>query len=185
MAYRKTEKVLAGIEERKTRVIWAASREIAKHGLEGLTTDGVADRAGFAAGLLYKYFPDKTELVNAVIAAQIKTQLDAMNEAAEAERYPLNALAQAVAVFYGLIPAPRMMNALMGSLAYRAAIRKALEELIKPAVDMSPRTRAMHAAAILGAVVASQELEAKPNDVVAFVLRAIGVPNAAASRVLA
>src|SRR4051812_33722682 len=117
MAYRKTEKVLAGIEQRKTRLLWAASREIAKHGLEGLTTDGVAARAGLAAGLLYKYFPDKVELVNAVVAAEVKTQLEAMAAAAEAEHYPLNALASALAVFYGLIPAPRLMNALMGSLA--------------------------------------------------------------------
>lgn len=185
MAYRKTELVLAGIEQRKSRMLWAAAREIAKHGLDGLTTDGVADRAGLSAGLLYKYFPDKSELVNAVIAAAIKTQLEAMMDAAKAQHYPLNALASALVVFYGLIPAPKMMNALMGSIAYRQAIRSALEVLLKPAVDMAPKARAMHAAAILGAVAASQELEAKPADVVAFVLRSLGVPNAAASRVLA
>jgi len=68
MAYRKTEKVLANLEARRNSILASAIDVIARSGMDGLTTDAVAARAGIAAGLMYKYFPDKTELVAAVFA---------------------------------------------------------------------------------------------------------------------
>ena len=41
----------------------AATRIIDKDGLEGLTTNRIAETAGISIGTLYQYFPDKAAIV--------------------------------------------------------------------------------------------------------------------------
>jgi AcrR family transcriptional regulator len=85
MAYRKTEKVLANLEARRNSILASAIDVIAKSGMEGLTTDAVAARAGVAAGLMYNYFPDKTELVAAVFAKLLARVAEALGVKREIE----------------------------------------------------------------------------------------------------
>src|SRR5258705_10485654 len=96
MAYRKTEKVLASLEARRNSILASAIDVIARSGMEGLTTDAVAARAGIAAGLMYKYFPDKTELIATVTAQLLARDIAAMRKAAAAEKDPVPALAAAI-----------------------------------------------------------------------------------------
>jgi AcrR family transcriptional regulator len=102
MAYRKTEKVLAQLEAKRNSLIAAAIDVIEKHGLDGLTTDLVADRAGVAAGLLYRYFPDKTELLAAAVAQCLERDLTAMKEASNTFGLPgaVSALASRLVLNY-------------------------------------------------------------------------------------
>src|SRR5258707_14208662 len=98
MAYRKTEKVLASMEARRNSILASAIDVITKSGMEGLTTDAVAERAGIAAGLTYSYFADKDELIAAVIAHLLARDVAAMKGAAGIEKDdPLQALAAAMA----------------------------------------------------------------------------------------
>ena len=59
----------------------------------------VAERAGIAAGTVYRYFPSKTELVGALIAAIAETEIGALRRAAEAAPGPVSALAASIATF--------------------------------------------------------------------------------------
>jgi len=44
---------------RRNSILASAIDVIARAGMEGLTTDAVAERAGVATGLMYKYFPTR------------------------------------------------------------------------------------------------------------------------------
>ena len=59
----------------------------------------VAERAGIAAGTVYRYFPAKTELVGALIASVSEREIAALRRAADAAPGPLSALAAAIATF--------------------------------------------------------------------------------------
>src|SRR6267154_4745113 len=100
MVYRKTEKVLAQLEARRNSIVASAIDVIAKSGMEGCTTDLVAKRADIANGLMYHYFPDKTELLAAVTAHVLARDIVAMQEAWMVERSPLAMLATALMVFF-------------------------------------------------------------------------------------
>ena len=54
----------------------AATRLLDKHGLEGLTTNRVAEVAGVSIGTLYQYFNDKTELLDALAERELKALTD-------------------------------------------------------------------------------------------------------------
>jgi len=92
MAYRKTEKVLAQLEAKRNSLIASAIDVIEKVGLDGLTTDLVCERAGVAAGLLYRYFPDKTELLAAVAIHLLNRDISAIRDAVEGNRKQSDAL---------------------------------------------------------------------------------------------
>ncbi len=58
----------------------AASQILQKDGEQGLTTNKIADQAGFSVGTLYQYFPTKEKIIQAMAIAaaeQVVKQLDA------------------------------------------------------------------------------------------------------------
>ena len=59
----------------------------------------VAERAGIAAGTVYRYFPGKTELVAALVESVAEREIAALRRAADAAPGPLSALAAAIATF--------------------------------------------------------------------------------------
>ena len=187
MAYRKTEKVLASLEARRNSILASAIDVIARSGMEGLTTDAVAARAGIAAGLMYKYFPDKTELIAAVFAKLLARDLEAMR--AVPDKDPLRALAAAIAVFYGVAMSP-LAPACAANPIYRRNIRDEFSRLIRAAVDdMEPAGVKLAAAATVGAIYAWAGTNARPQKLapgaILFVLRGLGVSDAVARKVLA
>lgn len=167
MAYRKTEKVLAGIEQRKAAILAAAIHIIGKHGMEALTTDNIATRAQVSVGLLYKYFPDMTEMRAAVIAQLLARDLETIRDAGSLEK-GIRAWAKNLAANY------RLMSAICALPGYRVTMRAELTKMI--------RATGAENAPILSAVVYGAVLEAastlRPRDeqtLVACVLRAVGV----------
>src|SRR5205807_859297 len=77
-------------------IIAAARAMAAESGMAAVQIAPVAARAGIAAGTVYRYFPSKTELVTALVAAVSERELDAVRRAADAAPGPLSALAAAV-----------------------------------------------------------------------------------------
>lgn len=181
MVYRKTEKVLAHLEARRAGIIAAAIDVIAKSGMEGLTTDAVADRAAIGVGLIYKYFPDKTELVAAVVAQLLARDLAAIREAigtrkrAEALDTGIRTYINRVVSNYALV------IQIATAPAYRDGIKREFRALIQSA-GISGRPF------ILDAVVAGAIWEAagsigpKGEDgLTATLLRALGAKEPAVS----
>jgi AcrR family transcriptional regulator len=189
MAYRETEKTRAQAEAKRNLIVASAIDVIAKVGMEGFTTDMVAARAGVAAGLLYKYFPDKAELLAAVFAHLLARDLAALRERTSAEKDPLNALAAAIAVFYTRLNWLHLVRAAMAAPIYEKGIRDEFERLIRAAVDASPKEVKWAARVTLGAIVGMTEAHGRDEErasmAVLFALRGIGVPNATARKVVA
>ena len=101
MAYRRTEKVARRLAARHEAIIAAARGLAAEHGMAAVQVAPVAERAGIAAGTVYRYFPSKNDMVSAIVDAVSQRELAAMREAADAAPGPLSALAAAIATFAG------------------------------------------------------------------------------------
>jgi AcrR family transcriptional regulator len=123
MPYRRTENVVRRQAERHAAIVAAARALAAEGGMRAVQIAPVAARAGIAAGTVYRYFPSKTELVAAVVAAVSERELAAVRAAADAAPGPLSALAAAVTTF-----AAR-------ALARRRLAWAIIAEPVDPAID--------------------------------------------------
>src|SRR5712691_11409500 len=99
MAYRRTERVLQRLAARHDAIIAAAPAIAAESGLGAVQIVPVAERAGIAAGTVYRYFPAKTDLVGALIEAVSEREVAAVRRAADAAPGPLSALAASLMTF--------------------------------------------------------------------------------------
>src|SRR5215510_11302668 len=99
MAYRRTERVLQHLATRHEAIIAAARAIAAEQGLGAVQIVPVAERAGIAAGTVYRYFPSKADLVAALIESVSARELAAFRAAADAAPGPLSALAAGLVTF--------------------------------------------------------------------------------------
>src|SRR5215207_25906 len=99
MAYRRTERVIQRLAARRDAIVTAARALASEQGMDAVQIVPVAERAGIAAGTVYRYFPSKTDLVTALVAAVSERELAAMRAAADAAPGLLSALAAAVVTF--------------------------------------------------------------------------------------
>jgi AcrR family transcriptional regulator len=99
MPYRRTEAVVRRLEAREQAILAAATALAAEGGMAAVQIAAVAERAGIAAGTVYRYFPSKTELIAELIAAVAGRELAAMQAAGDAAPGPLSALAATIASF--------------------------------------------------------------------------------------
>jgi AcrR family transcriptional regulator len=99
MAYRRTERVIRRLAARHEAIIAAARALAAESGMGMVQIVPVAERAGIAAGTVYRYFPAKIDLVRALVTAVAEREIGAMRRAADAAPGPLSALAAAVVTF--------------------------------------------------------------------------------------
>jgi AcrR family transcriptional regulator len=99
MAYRRTERVLQHLAARHDAIIAAARAIASEQGLGAVQIVPVAQRAGIAAGTVYRYFPAKTDLVQALIEAVSAGEIAAFRKAADAAPGPLSALAAGLVTF--------------------------------------------------------------------------------------
>src|ERR1044071_1221037 len=84
MAYRRTENVVRRLAARHDAILAAAAALAAEAGINAVQIAPVAERAGIAAGTVYRSFPFKTDLVAALFAAVQERQIGAMQSAAYA-----------------------------------------------------------------------------------------------------
>src|SRR5437870_12004785 len=91
MPYRRTENVTRKLAARHAAILDAARDLAAEGGMAAVQIAAVAQRAGIAAGTVYRYFPSKTELVAGLVEALSLAEIEALRRAAEAAPGPLSA----------------------------------------------------------------------------------------------
>jgi AcrR family transcriptional regulator len=99
MAYRRTERETARLAARYDAIVEAARALASESGLGAVQIVPVAERAGIAAGTVYRYFPSKDDLVAAVVSATAEREVAAIRAAAAAAPGALSGIAAAIAVF--------------------------------------------------------------------------------------
>lgn len=206
MPYRRTERVIERLAARRDDILAAARAVAAAQGLAGVQIVPVAERAGIAAGTVYRYFPAKADLVAALLEQVSGQEVAAMVKAAAAAPGPLSGLSAAVTTFAGrALRQRRLVFAVLSEpvepdiepqrRACRRAITDVIEGCIRTAVAtgrLPEQDTRIGADAILGALVAaligpSASIDADPakqkdavQAMVLLVLRALGVVDARA-----
>ena len=99
MPYRRTDRVVRRLAAREQAILEAARALAVEHGMAAVHIAAVAERAGIAAGTVYRYFSSKSDLIAELIAIVAAHELDAMRQAADAAPGPLSALAASIATF--------------------------------------------------------------------------------------
>jgi AcrR family transcriptional regulator len=167
MAYRRTEKVVRRLAARHDAILDAARALAAEGGMAAVQIAAVAERAGIAAGTMYRYFPGKTEMVSALVTAVSEAELAAVRRAADAAPGPLSALAATIATFAARALARRRLTwAALAEpvdpevdpvrLAYRKALAGEMETRIRACLTarhLPEQDAALAAPALLGALI--------------------------------
>ena len=99
MPYRRTENVSRKLAARQAAILAAAAALAEESGIGAVQIVAVAERAGIAAGTVYRYFPAKTDLIAALVAAHAGAEMAALEAAGNAAPGPLSALAATIAAF--------------------------------------------------------------------------------------
>jgi AcrR family transcriptional regulator len=204
MAYRRTENVVRRLAARHDAILGAAAALAAEAGINAVQIAPVAARAGIAAGTVYRYFPSKTDLVAALVAAVSGREIGAMRRAGDAAPGPLSAIAAAVTTFAArALREPKLAFALLAEpvdadtdaarLDYRKALAAELARRLAAAIAaraLPEQDVAITAPALLGAILeglvgplaAPAADDPKARDAVQtmtlFALRAAGVVDA-------
>jgi AcrR family transcriptional regulator len=166
MPYRQTENVARKLAARHDAILAAARAAAAEGGMAAVQMASIAERAGIAAGTIYRYFPSKTELVAALAATLAERDMTALAAAAKTAPGPLSALAAAITTFAArALAGRRLAFALMAEsvepdvdaarLSYRQALAAEFEQLIRKAVDgghLPDQDAVLAAAALVGAL---------------------------------
>jgi AcrR family transcriptional regulator len=114
MAYRRTERETARLAARYEAIIGAARALASESGLAAVQIMPVAERAGIAAGTVYRYFPSKDDLVAALVGATAEREIAAIRKAAAAAPGALSGLAAAIMAFAaGTLRARRLAWAML------------------------------------------------------------------------
>jgi AcrR family transcriptional regulator len=206
MVYRRTEKVVRRLAARHDAIIAAARALAAEAGMNAVQIAPVAERAGIAAGTVYRYFPSKTDLVGALVTVVSDHEIGAIRGAADAAPGPLSALAAAVTTFAArALRQRRLAWALIAEAVdadierirspYRRVLASEFETRLTAAIagkHLPEQDAAVAAPALVGALLeglagplaAASAGEAKTREAVQtlalFALRAVGVADARA-----
>lgn len=205
MVYRRTEKVVRRLAHRHAAIIAAARAAAAEGGMAAVQIAPIAERAGIAAGTVYRYFPSKTELVAAVVAAVSERELEAVRRAADAAPGPLSALAAAIVTLaaralgqrrlaWAVIAEPVDAEIDSVRLVYRKALSAELEARLAAAIragQLPEQDARIAAPALVGALLESlvgplaAEASGHPpkardavQTLTLFSLRAVGIVDA-------
>ena len=205
MPYRRTENVVRRLAARHDAIVAAAGALAAEAGINAVQITPVSRRAGVATGTVYRYFPSKTDLVTALVAAVSEREIGAMRRAADSAPGPLSALAAAITTYAArALGSRKLAFALIAEpadaaddarLAFRAALTAELGKRVfaameaghLPEQDIAVATPALTGALIeglIGPLAADARDEAGTRDAVQtltlFALRGLGVADARA-----
>jgi AcrR family transcriptional regulator len=175
MAYRRTERVLQHLAARHDAIVAAARMIAAEHGLAAVQIAPVAQRAGIAAGTVYRYFPAKTDLVAALIEAVSAREIAAFRNAADGAPGPLSALAAGLVGFAARALAHRRLAWAVSAEPVEAAVdgfRLAARRALAAEIEMRIR------AAIAGGHLPEQDAGAGAIALVGLVMEGLIGPLA-------
>jgi AcrR family transcriptional regulator len=204
MPYRRTENVARRLAARHAAIIAAAREAASEGGMAAVQIAAVAQRAGIAAGTVYRYFPGKTDLVTALLAEISEGEIGAVRAAADVAPGPLSALSAAIMTFaaralrhrrlaYAAIAEPVEAELDAARLAARKALAAEFANLIASAVSgghLPDQDTALSAAALVGLLIegligplapdATGRERAVVQSLALVALRALGVADARA-----
>ncbi len=204
MPYRRTENVARRLAARHAAIIAAARLAASEGGMAAVQIAPVAQRAGIAAGTVYRYFPGKTDLVAALLAEISEREIAALRRAAMAAPGPLSALSAAIMTFatralrhrrlaFAAIAEPVDAELNAARLGFRRSLAAEFAALIAAAIagkHLPEQDTALAAAALLGLLVEgligplAPEAAGREHSVVQSLtlvaLRALGVADARA-----
>jgi AcrR family transcriptional regulator len=166
VAYRRTENVIRRLHARHDAIVEAAREAAIGGGMAAVQIAPVAERAGVAAGTVYRYFPGKVDLVGALVESVAEHEIGAVRRAADAAPGPLSALAAAIASFgaralqhrrlaWAVTCEPVDADTDVARQRYRRALADEIEARIRSAMDgghLPEQDAATAAAALVGAV---------------------------------
>jgi AcrR family transcriptional regulator len=207
MPYRRTDNVRRRLAARHNAILAAARALASEGGIAAVQVVPVAERAGIAAGTVYRYFPSKTELVTELVTALAQSEIAALSKAADAAPGPMSALTAALVTFgaraladrrlaYALLAEPIDRETDDARVKYRKALAGAFEARIRAAMaggHLPDQDSGVAASALVGALiegligplaasVADQPARARAavQALTLFALRALGVVDARA-----
>jgi AcrR family transcriptional regulator len=166
VAYRRTENVIRRLAAREEAIVAAARVAAAEGGMGAVQIVPVAERAGIAAGTVYRYFPSKTELIAKLVGVVSEREIGAVRRAADAAPGPLSALAAAIATFaaralrnrrlaWAVIAEPVDAEVDAVRLTYRRTLAAELEKRVRAAIQgghLPDQDAAVAAPALVGAL---------------------------------
>jgi len=204
MVYRRTERVVRRLAQRRAAIVDAAGALAAETGMAAVQIAPVAKRAGIAAGTVYRYFPGKTDLVAALLAEISAREIAAMRRAADVAPGPLSALSASIMTFaaralrqrrlaYAAIAEPIDAALDAERLSFRRALAAELGARIAAAVaakHLPEQEPPLAAAALAGLLIegligplapdAAGRERAVVQSLALYALRAVGVADARA-----
>lgn len=208
MPYRRTENVARRLAARHAAIIAAAREAASEGGMAAVQIAAVAQRAGIAAGTVYRYFPGKTDLVTALLMEISEGEIDAVRAAADVAPGPLSALSAAIMTFatralrhrrlaYAAIAEPVEAELDAARLVARKALAAEFASLITAAVSgghLPDQDATLGAAALVGLLIegligplapdATGRERAVVQSLTLVALRALGVADARARGVV-
>jgi AcrR family transcriptional regulator len=204
MPYRRTENVMRRLAARHDAIIAAARSAASEGGMAAVQIVPVAQRAGIAAGTVYRYFPAKIDLVAALLAEISKREIGALRHAADAAPGPLSALAASIMTFaaralrhrrlaFAAIAEPVDTELDAARIAFRKSLAAEFAQRIAAAVKgtlLPEQDAALSAAALLGLLIeglvgplapdAAGQERAILQSLALIALRGLGVADARA-----
>lgn len=203
MAYRRTPAVQARLDGQRAALVGAAADLLAERGYAACSVAAVAQRAGIAAGTVYKHFDSKAELVAEVFRTVVSREVAAVRAAVESEQEVDERIAAVVTTFAGrALKSPRLAYALLTEpvdpvvdelrLQFRIAFRDIVAGAIADGVSsglLPPQNPQVVAAALVGAIgealggplrtvdnPSAEDVDTVPT-LIRFTHRAIGAPD--------
>jgi AcrR family transcriptional regulator len=207
MAYRRTENVVRRLNARHDAIVEAARDAAAAGGMAAVQIVPVAERAGVAAGTVYRYFPGKIDLVGALVEKVAERELEAVRKAANAAPGPMSALVAAITTLgaralrnrrlaWAVIAEPVDTEVDALRQRYRKALAGEVEARIKAGIEgghLPEQDVSLAASALVGALLEGLIGPLAPEDVddparardavqalALFALRGLGVVDARA-----
>jgi AcrR family transcriptional regulator len=207
MPYRQTQSVVDKLAARREAILTAARDAAAEGGMAAVQMAAIAERAGVAAGTVYRYFPSKIDLVAALTARLSERDMAALERAVNAAPGPLSALAAAITTFAArAIAGRRVVLALTAEpvepeidaarASYRQSLAAEFATLIRAALAggyLPDQDAALTARALVGALIEGAvgplapaagddpvQLRAQVQSLTLFALRALGASDARA-----
>ena len=175
MAYRRTENVVRRLNARHDAIVEAARDAAAAGGMAAVQIVPVAERAGVAAGTVYRYFPGKIDLVGALVENVAEREIEAVRNAADAAPGPMSALVAAIATLgaralrnrrlaWAVIAEPVDTEVDALRQRYRKALAGEIEARIKAGIDgghLPEQDAALAASALVGALLEGPDRPAR------------------------
>lgn len=166
MAYRATANTEQRKQEVHAAILKAGKTLVSEQGFRALSISAVAERAGIAAGTLYRYFESKTALCVAIFAHATEREIQQTLAAAKTGSSTTARLRNALTTFaeralqnpalaYALIAEPVEPDLDQARLDYRAAWADAFAGLIREGIrngEFHRQPEHLSAAAMVGAM---------------------------------